>query len=246
MTWDDTTRQPVFSASNSNRLFAESAQTSTRLSTRLRVRVPCQCSSPRSSKFISPLFFGIIFCRLHYIAQTLSRPSQTCQACSPETRKKKYLPNARRPQITHHKLRPGACPGGRRRCRHCHCHCRNPSLFLVLQSFGSIPHLAPPAACTQLPSSRAALAALESQSELDFVDVSPKKTSRFATILMSRKSNDPWMTIVQKQLTSQLHFFFRPESLRQPCHWLSKQLHTNVRLIESRFGCCRCFVPNKS
>lgn len=61
MTWDDSTRQPAFSASTSTCQLAESAQFSTRLSTRLRVRVPCQCSSPRFSKFISPLFFWYNF-----------------------------------------------------------------------------------------------------------------------------------------------------------------------------------------
>lgn len=182
---------------------ARSAQFSTRLSTRLRVRVPCQCSSPRFSKFISPLFFlATIFCRLHFIAQTLSRPSQLVRS-----REKKYLPNARRRPITHPKLRPGACPGSRRRCCHCHCHCRNPSLFLVLQSFGSIPHLAPPAACTQLPSSRAALAALENQSELVVFHVFLKKTSRFARMVMSRKPNACWTTNIQMQHTSELHSF---------------------------------------
>lgn len=130
-----------------------------------------------------------------------------------------------------------------------------PAFSLVLQSFGSIPHLAPPAACTQLPSSRAVLAALENQSDLIIFIVSPKKTSRFARRLC-RASQTPVERPTYKCSTS-LDSTLPPRVSAPAVLLVLEQLHTVLRLIESHFGranvqqqqpvrCCRRFVPNKS
>lgn len=207
--------------------------------------------------YFATFLFGIIFCRIHFVAQTLSRPSQarSLEGKNKKNKKKTYqTPCADQLPTPSSALALVQVVGGG--AVTAIVTVATPAFSLVLQSFGSIPHLAPPAACTQLPSSRAALAALECQSDLvNFM--SPPRRHLDSRGWLCRSSQTPVEQPTYKCSTPVNCIFFAPQVSAPAVSLVLEQLHTVLRLKRSHFGWanvqqqlpvrgCRRFVPNKS